>query len=57
MNLKKIRGQYFTTNKELKDKVFKLVKNNGRSLEPSTGIGSLCSYFKENGKKDRKSVV
>jgi len=50
LNLKKIRGQYFTTNKELKDKVFKLVKNNGRSLEPSTGIGSLCSYFKENGK-------
>lgn len=44
------RGQFFTKKKELKELVFNLPKNNGRTLEPSCGAGHLCSYFEDNGK-------
>ena len=47
----KNRGQFFTRKKELQEKVFSLSTNNGRSLEPSAGIGSLCAYFNSKGKK------
>jgi adenine-specific DNA-methyltransferase len=41
-------GQYFTTNNELKEKVFELIKNNPlRILEPSIGQGDLILFICE----------
>ena len=45
------RGQFFTTNNELKKMVFSLCRKEGRKLEPSAGSGHLTSYFNNNGKK------
>jgi adenine-specific DNA-methyltransferase len=43
-------GQYFTTNQELLENVFKLVKNGvGPILEPSFGQGHIINYFREQG--------
>lgn len=47
--MKQNLGQFFSYNKELKEQVYNLCKNKGRVLEPSAGIGSLCSFFKEQG--------
>jgi adenine-specific DNA-methyltransferase len=43
------KGQFFTTNKELKENVFNFIKNNPSIiLEPSIGQGDLINYVKEN---------
>ena len=44
------RGQFFTTNDELREKIFSLCRNNGRRLEPSAGPGYLSSYFNKKEK-------
>ena len=45
------KGQYFTKNKKLKEKVFNLCKNKGKMFEPSAGPGYLSEYFKNNNRK------
>ena len=45
-------GQYFTTNKELKSKVYEFIKNEPLIiLEPSVGQGDLVEYVQEKNKK------
>lgn len=48
MTTKHDLGQYFTTNKELKEKVFELILNNPCNiLEPSMGQGDLVTFIKD----------
>ncbi len=44
------RGQFSTKNRLLQEQVFELCHNDGRSMEPSAGVGYLCEYFKNRGK-------
>lgn len=49
---KQAYGQYFTTSKELKEKVYNFIKNKPKIiLEPSIGQGDLVTYIKS--KKER----
>jgi adenine-specific DNA-methyltransferase len=43
------KGQYFTKNNELKEKLYSLCKNTGNIFEPSAGRGDLVSYFEYKG--------
>ena len=48
MTTKHDLGQYFTTNKELKEKVLSLILNNPSNiLEPSMGQGDLVTFIKD----------
>jgi adenine-specific DNA-methyltransferase len=48
MLLKKERGQYFTTNKDLQNVLVSFIKNNPKEiLEPSVGAGHLVNAVKE----------
>ena len=48
MTTKHELGQYFTTNNELKEKVFEFILNNPTNiLEPSIGQGDLITYISE----------
>jgi len=48
MTIKNKLGQYFTTNIELKEKIFKFILNNPSNiLEPSIGQGDLIVFIKE----------
>lgn len=52
MATKKELGQYFTTNKILKKKVYKFILNNpSHILEPSIGQGDLIQYVKSKNPK------
>lgn len=52
MTTKKELGQYFTTNKILKKKVYKFILNNpSHILEPSIGQGDLIQYVKSKNPK------
>jgi adenine-specific DNA-methyltransferase len=49
MSVKHNLGQYFTTNEELKQKMFEFILNNPVSiLEPSVGRGDLVVFIKDN---------
>lgn len=48
MTSKKLLGQYFTTNINLKKKIFEFILNEPSNiLEPSIGRGDLISYINE----------
>jgi adenine-specific DNA-methyltransferase len=50
MNSQYNLGQYFTTNIDLKEKVFEFIKNSPTNiLEPCIGRGDLISFIKEQG--------
>lgn len=45
-------GQYFTTNIELKEKVYEFIRNNPTNiLEPSIGQGNLVKYVQKKNPK------
>jgi adenine-specific DNA-methyltransferase len=47
-NLKKNRGQFFTTKKRVLDVLVSLIKNNGSILEPSAGEGHIVREIENN---------
>ena len=46
-NMKKIRGQYFTTKKRVLEVLTSLIQNNGNILEPSAGEGHIVSEIEK----------
>jgi adenine-specific DNA-methyltransferase len=46
--LKKQRGQFFTTKSKVLDALIGLVKNNGNILEPSSGDGHIIRHIENN---------
>lgn len=55
-NLKKSRGQFFTTKKKVLDVLISLIKNNGNILEPSAGEGHIVKQIEDYLNKDVISV-
>lgn len=50
MEVKKQRGQFFTTRNRVLDVLVSLVKNNGDIFEPSAGSGHIISALEKNNK-------
>lgn len=50
-NLKKNRGQFFTTKNRVLDALVGLIKNDGNILEPSAGEGHIVKHIEENLKR------
>lgn len=55
-NLKKKRGQFFTTKSRVLDALISLIKNDGNILEPSAGEGHIVKHIEEKLKRDVFSV-
>jgi adenine-specific DNA-methyltransferase len=53
-NIKKSRGQFFTTRNRVLDALVSLIKNEGTILEPSAGQGHIIKHIEE--KLNRKVI-
>lgn len=51
-NIKKIRGQYFTTKERVLNTLVSLIENNGNILEPSAGEGHIISTIEKKLNKN-----
>ena len=56
MNVKKNRGQFFTTKNRVLDVLISLIKNDGNILEPSAGEGHIVSEIEKKLNRDVLSV-
>ena len=52
MDLKKSRGQFFTTRNRVLDVLVSLIKNSGNIFEPSAGQGHIIKHVEEKLNKD-----
>jgi adenine-specific DNA-methyltransferase len=52
MDLKKIRGQFFTTRNRVLDVLVSLIKNNGSIFEPSAGEGHIIKHVEKKLNRD-----
>jgi adenine-specific DNA-methyltransferase len=51
-NIKKTRGQFFTTKSRVLDALIGLIKNKGNILEPSAGEGHIANYIEKKLDRD-----
>jgi adenine-specific DNA-methyltransferase len=51
-NIKKTRGQFFTTKSRVLDALIGLIKNKGTILEPSAGEGHIANYIEKKLDRD-----
>lgn len=56
--MNKLLGQYFTTNIELQETIYRFILNNSdKILEPCIGLGNLVEYIRGKYKQQEKNVI